>query len=124
MPSMPRWMRTSSAGIQLMSVVACIFDGWSWSNPRASTIAARRITPVTVTPWRSTAWSGLRPFSPGGAGSSAATAPSSGATTMNARRNCITDSLISITAHDPALTLAKTTAATARTREPASSALR
>ena len=33
MPSMPRWIRTSSAGIQLMSVVACIVDGWSWSKP-------------------------------------------------------------------------------------------
>lgn len=106
MPSMPRWMRTSSAGIQLMSVVACIFDGWSWSKPAASTRVARRMTPVTVTPWRSTAWSGLRPFSPGGAGSRAATAPMSGPTTTNARRNCITDALISITAQDPALTLA------------------
>lgn len=124
MPSMPRWMRTSSAGIQLMSVVACIFDGWSWSKPAARTIAATRTAPVTVTPWRSTAWSGPDSFSPGGAGRRAATAPTSGMTTMNARRNCITDSLISITAHDPALTLAKTTAAIARTSEPASSALR
>lgn len=124
MPSMPRWMRTSSAGIQLMSVVACIVDGWSWSKPAARTIAARRTAPVTVTPWRSTAWSGPVPLSPGGAGSRAATAPIRGMTTMNARRNCITDSLISITAHDPALTLAKTTAAIARSSEPASSALR
>ncbi len=58
MPSMPRWIRTSSAGIQLMSVVACIVDGWSWSKPSARAIAAMRITPVTVTPWRSTACSG------------------------------------------------------------------
>ena len=75
MPSMPRWMWTLRAGIQLMSVVACIFDGWPRSKPSARTIAAMRITPVTVTPWRSTACSGLLPCSPGGAGSSAATAP-------------------------------------------------
>lgn len=121
MPSMPRWIRTSSAGIQLMSVVACIVDGWSWSKPSARAIAAMRITPVTVTPWRSTACSGDFPFSPGGAGSRAAAAPRSGPTTVNARRNCITDSLISITAaHAP---VATRTAATARTTVPASSAL-
>lgn len=101
MPSMPRWMRTSSAGIQLMSVVACIVAGWSWSKPTARTIVAMRTAPVTVTPWRSTAWSGFFPLSPGGAGSRAATAPRSGATTTNARRNCITDALISITVTTP-----------------------
>lgn len=121
MPSMPRWMRTSSAGIQLMSVVACIFDGWSWSKPSARTIAAMRITPVTVTPCRSTACSGDFPFSPGGAGSRAVTAPRSGPTTMNARRTCITDSLISITpAHAP---VATRRTATVSTTVPASSAL-
>lgn len=101
MPSTPRWMRTSSAGIQLMSVVACIVAGWSWSKPAVRTIAARRTAPVTVTPWRSTAWSGFFPRSPGGAGSRAATAPRSGATTTNARRNCSTDALISITVTTP-----------------------
>lgn len=124
MPSTPRWIRTSSAGIQLMSVVACILDGWSWSKPSPRTIAASRITPVTVTPWRSTAWSGDVPFSPGGAGRRAAAAPRSGPATINARRNCITDSLISITAHAPAAALARATATIARTTEPASRALR
>ncbi len=122
MPSIPRWILTSSAGIQLMSVVACIFDGWSWSKPRVRMMAASRTAPVTVTPWRSTAWPGFLPLRPGGAGRRAAAAPTSGATTMNARRNCITDGLISITAHAP--TAATMTAAIARTTEPASSALR
>lgn len=102
MPSVPRWMRTWSAGIQLMSVVACIVDGWSRSKPSARTIAAMSTVPVTITPWRSTACWGDLPRSPGGAGSSAATAPMTGAAMMNARRNCITDALISVTAHDPA----------------------
>ncbi|CAO0833479.1 hypothetical protein SMICM17S_09717 [Streptomyces microflavus] len=100
MPSMPRWMRTSSAGIQLMSVVACIVAGWSWSKPAVRTIAAMRTAPVTVTPWRSTAWSGFFPLSPGGAGSRA-TAPRSGTTTMNARKESTTDGLISITVTTP-----------------------
>ncbi len=121
MPSTPRWMRTSSAGIQLMSVLACILDGWSWSKPRTRTTAAARTAPVTVTPCRSTACSGDFPFSPGGAGRRAATAPRSGPTTRNARRTRITDSLISITpAHAP---VATRTAATARTTVLASSAL-
>lgn len=77
--------------------------------------------PVTVTPCRSTACAGDLPFSPGGAGRRAASAPRSGPATTNARRNCITDSLISITpAHTP---VATRTAATARTTVPASSAL-
>lgn len=104
MPSMPRWIRTFSAWIQLMSVVAWKRDGASWSKPRVRAMAAARITPVTVTPWRSTACSGLLPLRPGGAGRSAAAEPRSGATTMNARRNCITDGLISITA-DSRLTI-------------------
>lgn len=68
MPSMPRWIRTFSAWIQLMSVVAWKRAGASRSKPRARAMAAARITPVTVTPWRSTACSGLLPLRPGGAG--------------------------------------------------------
>ena len=82
MPSMPRWIRTSSAGIQLMSVVACIFDGWSWSKPAARTIAAMRTAPVTVTPCRSTAWSGDFPAARAGRAAGRRRRRGAGATTI------------------------------------------
>ena len=59
----------------------------------ASTSAAASTAPVTVTPWRSTACPGPRAASPGGAGSSAATAPASGSSRTPARSACMTVSL-------------------------------
>ena len=121
------------AGIQLMSVLACIFAGWSWSKPIARRDRGDEDAPVMVTPWRSSAWSGDLPFRPGGPGGERRARRQGGRRRPHARKELhrglvdIGQALLegsSANPYGPApVPVATRTAATARTREPASSAL-